>query len=129
MLTFQFSGTIITRASQLLAEVLVIGVTWWYTYQSYRIRKGIKLGKTISTLLIYNGEMRYESLNFQLTCCTNDQEAYISCEPQHRHIDFVTVDIHSNISRCLATFYTLAVVFHTASSVSSFTRYYPQQNV
>ncbi|KAM5536834.1 hypothetical protein V8D89_009552 [Ganoderma adspersum] len=42
---------------QIAAELLVIIITWWYTYQSYRIRKGgLKLGESISSLLIYNGE-------------------------------------------------------------------------
>ncbi|KAM5545100.1 hypothetical protein V8D89_001211 [Ganoderma adspersum] len=31
---------------QLMGELLVVGITWWYTYQSYRIRKGIDLGRT-----------------------------------------------------------------------------------
>ncbi|KAI1784504.1 hypothetical protein LXA43DRAFT_1066686 [Ganoderma leucocontextum] len=47
---------------QLTAELLVIGITWWYTYQSYRIRQGIKLGKTISSLLIYNASVPPEVL-------------------------------------------------------------------
>ncbi|KAM5543377.1 hypothetical protein V8D89_002962 [Ganoderma adspersum] len=37
------------------AELFVVGITWYYTYQSYRIRKGINLGKTVSSLLFYNG--------------------------------------------------------------------------
>ena len=57
--SISISAPIIARVSQLMAELLVIGVTWWYTYQTYRIRRGIKLGKTISSLLFYNG-------NFQL---------------------------------------------------------------
>lgn len=46
---------IVTRGSQLAAEMLVVGITWWYSYQSYRIKRGIKLGKTVSSLLLYNG--------------------------------------------------------------------------
>ncbi|KAI1786620.1 hypothetical protein LXA43DRAFT_1099016 [Ganoderma leucocontextum] len=54
------SITLVTRVSQLAAELLVVGMTWWYTYQSYRIRKdGIKLGKSISSLLIYNGSIYF----------------------------------------------------------------------
>lgn len=49
----------VTRASQFLAELLVVGITWWYTYQSYRIRQGVELGKTVSSLLLYNGESRH----------------------------------------------------------------------
>ena len=51
---------IIPRVSQLMAELLVIGITWWYTYQSYRIRGGITFGKTISSLLFYNGELAHK---------------------------------------------------------------------
>ncbi|PIL32850.1 hypothetical protein GSI_04967 [Ganoderma sinense ZZ0214-1] len=50
---------IVTRGSQLLAELLVVGITWWYTYQSYRIRQGVELGKTVSSLLLYNGSMYF----------------------------------------------------------------------
>ena len=47
----------VSRASQIAAELLVIIITWWYTYQSYRMRKGgLKLGESISSLLIYNGK-------------------------------------------------------------------------
>ncbi|KAI1782329.1 hypothetical protein LXA43DRAFT_1187693 [Ganoderma leucocontextum] len=50
---------IVARASQLTAELLVVVITWWYSYQSYRIRKGINLGKTVSSLLIYNGSLYF----------------------------------------------------------------------
>ncbi|KAI1784391.1 hypothetical protein LXA43DRAFT_1101431 [Ganoderma leucocontextum] len=50
---------VVWRGSQLAAELLVVGITWWYSYQSYRMRKGIKLGKTISSLLIYNGSLYF----------------------------------------------------------------------
>ncbi|KAM5545119.1 hypothetical protein V8D89_001230 [Ganoderma adspersum] len=54
------SVTLVTRASQLAAELLVIIITWWYTYQSYRLRKhGIKGAKTISSLLVYNGTIYF----------------------------------------------------------------------
>lgn len=59
-LSLPLLAPIIARASQLMAELLVIGVTWWYTYQTYRIRRGIKLGKTISSLLFYNGKLVHE---------------------------------------------------------------------
>lgn len=51
----RFIVTVVIRGSQFAAELLVIGITWWYSYQSYRIRKGVKLGRTISSLLLYNG--------------------------------------------------------------------------
>lgn len=57
----------VNRVSQLAAELLVVGITWWYTYRSYRIRKGVKLGKTISSLLFYNGELDLR-LNPRLAC-------------------------------------------------------------
>lgn len=47
---------IIFRGSQLAVELLVIGITWWYTYRWHRLQSGVKLGETISSLLIYNGE-------------------------------------------------------------------------
>ncbi|PIL32838.1 hypothetical protein GSI_04955 [Ganoderma sinense ZZ0214-1] len=53
------SINVVWRVSQFAAELLVISITWWYTYRSYRIRKGIKLGKTISSLLIYNGSLYF----------------------------------------------------------------------
>ena len=52
---------IVTRGSQFTAELFVVSITWYYTYRSYRIRKGIKLGKTISSLLFYNGNSTYIS--------------------------------------------------------------------
>ncbi|KAM5545102.1 hypothetical protein V8D89_001213 [Ganoderma adspersum] len=54
-----FSIALIWRGSQLLAELLVIGITWWYSFQSYRTLKGVKLGKTISSLLLYNGSIYF----------------------------------------------------------------------
>ncbi|KAI1784502.1 hypothetical protein LXA43DRAFT_210190 [Ganoderma leucocontextum] len=52
--------TVIGRASQLAAELLVIGITWWYSYRSYRITKNnIKLGRSLSSLLIYNGSIYF----------------------------------------------------------------------
>ncbi|KAI1786610.1 hypothetical protein LXA43DRAFT_1099008 [Ganoderma leucocontextum] len=47
------------RASQFAAELLVVGITWWYTYQSYRIRKGVDLGKTVSSVLFYTGSLYF----------------------------------------------------------------------
>lgn len=47
--------TIGTRVSQFAAELLVVSITWWYTYWSYRIQ-GVKLGRTISSFLFYNGQ-------------------------------------------------------------------------
>ncbi|PIL32835.1 hypothetical protein GSI_04952 [Ganoderma sinense ZZ0214-1] len=41
-------------------ELLVIVITWWYHYQSYRVRKGgIDLGQSISSLLVYNGSIYF----------------------------------------------------------------------
>ncbi|KAI1782330.1 hypothetical protein LXA43DRAFT_957545, partial [Ganoderma leucocontextum] len=50
----------VLRGSQFAAELLVIGITWWYTYRSYRIQKGVNLGKTISSLLVYNGSIYFQ---------------------------------------------------------------------
>ncbi|KAM5545174.1 hypothetical protein V8D89_001285 [Ganoderma adspersum] len=51
---------LVTRGSQLMAELLVVAITWWYTYQSYHIWKdSIKIGKSLSSLLIYNGSMYF----------------------------------------------------------------------
>ena len=50
-----------------MGELLVIGITWWYTYQSYRIRKGIDLGRTVSSLLVYNGKQPCGSPRLSLT--------------------------------------------------------------
>ncbi|KAI1786613.1 hypothetical protein LXA43DRAFT_897616, partial [Ganoderma leucocontextum] len=54
--TLSIRFNVVLRGSQLTAELLVVSITWWYTYQSYRIRKGVNLGKTVSSLLVYNGE-------------------------------------------------------------------------
>ncbi|PIL30105.1 hypothetical protein GSI_07753 [Ganoderma sinense ZZ0214-1] len=50
---------VIIRTSQFIQELLVVGLTWWYSYQSYRISKGISLGKTVSSLLLYNGSIYF----------------------------------------------------------------------
>ncbi|KAM5545284.1 hypothetical protein V8D89_001395 [Ganoderma adspersum] len=50
---------VITRASQLAAELLVVVITWWYTLKSHRLLKGVKLGKTISSFLLYNGSIYF----------------------------------------------------------------------
>ncbi|PIL32837.1 hypothetical protein GSI_04954 [Ganoderma sinense ZZ0214-1] len=56
---FYSSAVGVARASQIAAEMLVVSITWWYSYQSYRIRKGVELGKTISSLLVYNGDIYF----------------------------------------------------------------------
>ena len=49
---------LVSRASQLASELLVVTITWWYTYRAYRILKvGVKLGQSLSSLLVYNGEL------------------------------------------------------------------------
>ncbi|KAM5545059.1 hypothetical protein V8D89_001170 [Ganoderma adspersum] len=53
---------VVGRGSQLIAELLVVGITWHYTYHSYRVNKGIKMGKTISSRLVYNGCLYFLSL-------------------------------------------------------------------
>ena len=53
---------VVMRMSQFLQEFLVVGLTWWYSYQSYRISKGVSLGKTVSSLLLYNGKQSHKSL-------------------------------------------------------------------
>ncbi|KAM5545114.1 hypothetical protein V8D89_001225 [Ganoderma adspersum] len=53
------SVTLVIRVPQLASELLVVGITWWHTYESYRIRKGTKLGNTIGALLFYNGSMYF----------------------------------------------------------------------
>ena len=42
-----------------MAELLVVGVTWWYTYQSYRIQKSLKIGSTLGSLLLYYGKLSH----------------------------------------------------------------------
>ena len=48
---------IVTRGSQIAAELLVITVTWLYTYwwRSHQERD-IHVGPSISSFLMYNGE-------------------------------------------------------------------------
>ncbi|KAI1781600.1 hypothetical protein LXA43DRAFT_671243 [Ganoderma leucocontextum] len=57
--TLALRCNVVWRGSQLTAELLVVGITWWYSYQSYRMRKGINFGHTISSLLIYNGSLYF----------------------------------------------------------------------
>ena len=57
--TLLFIVFAIVRGPQLASELLVVGITWWYTYQLYRIRKGVELGGTVSHLLFYNGELSF----------------------------------------------------------------------
>ncbi len=86
----------VTRGSQLAAELLVVGITWWYTYQSYRIRKGINLGKTISSLLLYNGELGREfSRCLADMICQCSGSMYFLCA---NSIDDVVVFLHMLIS-------------------------------
>ncbi|KAM5545061.1 hypothetical protein V8D89_001172 [Ganoderma adspersum] len=51
--------SVVFRGSQFAAELLVIGITWWYTYQSYRIRRSVDLGRTLGSLLLYNGSLYF----------------------------------------------------------------------
>ena len=49
---------LVSRASQLAAELLVVVITWWYTYQSYHVWKdSITIGRSLSSLLVYNGKV------------------------------------------------------------------------
>ncbi|KAM5545062.1 hypothetical protein V8D89_001173 [Ganoderma adspersum] len=57
--TAAISVAVGVRGSQLAAELLVIGITWWYSYQSYRLRKGLNIGNTVSSLLLYNGSLYF----------------------------------------------------------------------
>ncbi|KAM5545083.1 hypothetical protein V8D89_001194 [Ganoderma adspersum] len=44
---------------QLAIELLVVTVTWWYSYQSHRVQKGVDIGNSISSLLVHNGNMYF----------------------------------------------------------------------
>ena len=92
-----------------MAELLAIGITWWYTYQSYRIRRGVDLGKTISSLLLYNGRLAHEfSLSIVADMMFAFQEASIFCV-----LYVVHASIHELISvtnRCLATLYIVDII-------------------
>ncbi|KAI1783113.1 hypothetical protein LXA43DRAFT_1067939 [Ganoderma leucocontextum] len=92
---FSIIYTSVTRGSQFAAELLVVGITWWYTCQSYRIRKGIKLGKTISSLLVYNGLHLFP----------------VRLMPH----DAMISGGHSKLHRFLATWYIFDIVLSTAS--------------
>ena len=63
---------LVSRASQLAAELLVVSVTWWYTYKSYRTLKvGVKVGQSLSSILVYNGELPPGvSLQLLIVCWT-----------------------------------------------------------
>ena len=92
-----------------MAELLAIGITWWYTYQSYRIRRGVDLGKTVSSLLLYNGRLAHEfSLSIVTDMVCKFQEASIFCV-----LCVVHASIHeliSVINRCLATLYIVDII-------------------
>ncbi|KAI1786647.1 hypothetical protein LXA43DRAFT_1099039 [Ganoderma leucocontextum] len=48
-----------TATSIFMAELLVVAVTWWYSYRSYRIQRSVQLGRTISSFLVYNGSIYF----------------------------------------------------------------------
>ncbi|PIL32969.1 hypothetical protein GSI_05087 [Ganoderma sinense ZZ0214-1] len=55
-------GTVnlVSRAAQLAAELLVVAITWWYTYQLYHVwQDSLKVGRSFSSLLIYNGSIYF----------------------------------------------------------------------
>ena len=57
MFTNSFADTVVVGALRVMSELLVLAITWWYTYQSYHIMEdSIKRGTSILTLLVYNGK-------------------------------------------------------------------------
>ena len=55
--TISFADTILVGALRVMSELLVLAITWWYTYQSYHIMEdSLKLGTSILSLLVYNGK-------------------------------------------------------------------------
>ena len=81
----------VTRGSQIAAELLVVCIIWWYTYQSYklyRIRKGIKIGQSISSLLLYNGK-------FAESCIIASQ---LTWHVVRQHLFSVRLDSYNNFT-------------------------------
>ncbi|KAM5543380.1 hypothetical protein V8D89_002965 [Ganoderma adspersum] len=58
-LALDISITLVTWASQLAIELLVVAVTWWYSYQLHHVQKGINIGNSISSLLVHNESMYF----------------------------------------------------------------------
>ena len=71
---------LVSRAAQLAADLLVVVITGWYTYQSCHIWKdSLKFGRSLSSLLVYNGELFSRFSHPSLIRHTTVQEAFISC--------------------------------------------------
>ena len=106
---------IITRGSQLTTELLAVGITWWYTYQSYRLRKGIDLGKTISSLLFYNGEPALVLSCCHLTSHKFSGSTYFLCASS---FTFTVLQLMGEIPisrRFLAAMYIIDIILATQS--------------
>ena len=103
---------IITRGSQLTTEMLAVGITWWYTYQSYRIRKGIDIGKTISSLLFYNGEQAHVLSYFSLTSHKFSGSMYFLCVSG---LTFTVLQLIPISRRFLAAMYIIDIILATRS--------------
>ncbi|KAI1784398.1 hypothetical protein LXA43DRAFT_1123642, partial [Ganoderma leucocontextum] len=105
--TLSIRFNVVWGGSLLAAELLVVSITWWYSYQSYRIRKGINLGKTISSLLIYNGSLYF--LYF-LRPCTS----FRSSPARYRYV------LPLQITHITMNHHTLLQVADTASNAVVF---------
>ena len=58
MLTVSFADMLLGDGTRFMSELLVLAITWWYTYQSYRILKdSMKLRRSILSVLVYNGKV------------------------------------------------------------------------
>ncbi|EJF57155.1 hypothetical protein DICSQDRAFT_174213 [Dichomitus squalens LYAD-421 SS1] len=43
----------------IVADSIVLGTTWWYTYQSYRAQRGIHIRSSLTSAMLYNGSIYF----------------------------------------------------------------------
>ncbi|PIL37602.1 hypothetical protein GSI_01296 [Ganoderma sinense ZZ0214-1] len=85
---------LMSRASQLAAELVVVAITWWHAYQSaYQLRKyGAHVRTSISSILVYNGNI------------------YLLCVPPPNCVD---TEAQFRNERFLGTLYITDIVVNT----------------
>ena len=50
------TDTVIARTCSIVADVLVVGVTWWNAYNTARL-SNVDIGPTLGRVMLYDGEL------------------------------------------------------------------------
>lgn len=103
----------VLRGSQFAVDLLVVGITWWYSYQSYRIREGIKLGETLSSVLIYNGEW-FHGYNLVVSSYTLSIHRKYIFPVGLTFEGYAILEAHCKILRILAVMYIADIIYNVA---------------